>query len=259
MDLTGKIALVTGASRGVGRAIALAFARAGADVALAARSEAELENVAAEARALGQRALALRCDVTERAQVDAMVAAARDQLGPIDILVNNAGIGTSARTAELSDADWEHVLRINLTAAFYCTRAVLAEMQRRKTGRIINLASTAAKIPGGPYTAAYTSSKHGLLGFTRALALEVARDNITVNAICPGWVATDLAWDVARTVAAGGRMDYDQALASLARQSPQNRLIEPEEVAHVALFLAADEARGITGQGIEIDGGTVMS
>lgn len=258
MRLQDRVALITGGGRGIGRAIALAFAREGADVAVLARTAAEVDAVAAEARALGRKAVALVCDVTDRAGVDAAVRAAAEGLGPIQVLVNNAGIAVSAKLGEIDDALWERHLRVNLTGAFYLSRAVLPGMLSARWGRIINIASTAAR-QGFPYVAAYVASKHGLLGLTRALAMEVVTAGITVNAICPGYVATDLTWESARRIQARTGRSYEEAVASLAAFSPQRRLVEPEEVAALAVLLASDEARGVTGQAWNVDGGAVQS
>lgn len=258
MELAGKVALITGGGRGAGRAIALAFARQGAAVAVIARTRTEIDAVATEIQALGRRAIAVPCDLTDKAQVAAAVAAVREHLGPVDILVNSAGMGFSAKTIEMDDDIWERVLRLNLTAPYYCLKAVLPDMIARRWGRIINIASTSSKV-AYLYTAAYTASKHGLLGLTRAVALEMNRYNITVNAIGPSFMATEFAYDSARNIAAKTGCSFDEAVATLGRMSPQNRLIEPEEVAHVALMLASEAAKGITGQCLQVDGGTVMS
>lgn len=252
------MALITGGGRGIGRAIALAFAREGADAAVAARTLAEVEAVAEAIRALGRRAIAIPCDVTDPEAVAACVRKAEAELGPIQILVNNAGVAVSARLTETDDDLWQRHLMVNMTGAFYMSRAVLPGMLARKWGRIINIASTAAR-QGYAYTAAYTASKHGLLGLTRALALEVVEANITVNALCPGFVATDLTWGAARRIAEKTGRSYEEAVRALAGFSPQKRLIEPEEVAHLAVLLGSEEARGITGQAINIDGGAVQS
>ena len=257
MRLQDRVALVTGGGRGIGRAIALAFAREGAHVAVLARTAAEIEAVAAEARRLGRNAVALACDVSDRAQVEASVRAAADTLGPVQVLVNNAGTAVSAKLANLDDALWERHLRVNLTAAFYCSRAVLPGMLAARWGRIVNIASTAAR-HGFPYVAAYVASKHGLLGLTRALATEVVGDGITVNAICPGYVATDLTWESARRIQATTGRSYEDAVATLAAFSPQRRLVEPEEVAALAVLLASDDARGVTAQAWNVDGGLVQ-
>jgi len=258
MRLEGKVALVTGGGRGIGRAIALALARAGADVAVTARSVAEIEAVAREIRALGRKAAALPADVGDRLQVDASVETAGQSLGPVQILVNNAGMAVSAKLGDIDDPLWDRHLRVNLTGAFYASRAALPGMLAAGWGRIVNVASVAGR-QGYPYVAAYVASKHGLLGLTRALALEVVQTGITVNAICPGYVATDLTWESARRIQAKTGRSYDEAVQSLAAFSPQRRLIEPEEVAAIAVYLASEEARGVTGQAWNVDGGAVQA
>jgi 3-hydroxybutyrate dehydrogenase len=253
-----RVALVTGGGRGIGRAIALALARAGFDVAVVARSRESVERVAGEISALGRRSQAALCDVTRASEVDAAVAGVRQTLGPIEILVNNAGIADSAPLAKLDEAQWDRTMAVNLKGTYLCTRAVVGEMIARGSGRIINVASIAGRV-GFAYTSAYCASKHGVLGFTRAVALELARKGITVNAICPGWVDTELTVStIARIVEATGRSPED-ARRTLEAMSPQHRLIRPEEVAAVAVFLASDAAAGITGQGIDVDGGEVMA
>jgi NAD(P)-dependent dehydrogenase (short-subunit alcohol dehydrogenase family) len=258
VKLSERVALVTGGGRGIGRAIALAFAREGADVAVTARTGAELDAVAAEIRGLGRKALAVTCDVAERAEVDEAVRRVAGDLGPIGILVNNAGMARSAKVLDTDDALWERHLRVNLTGAFLATRAVLPAMLAARWGRIINVASIASRV-GAPYIAAYTASKHGLLGLTRAVALEVVASGITVNAICPGYVATDLTWASARNIQERTGRPFDDAVRSLAAFSPQKRLIEPEEVAALAVLLASDEARGVTAQAWNVDGGLVQA
>jgi len=258
VKLPDRVALITGGGRGIGRAIALAFAREGAHVAVTARTGAELDAVAAEIRALGRKALAVPCDVGERTQVDDAVRRVAEGLGPIEILVNNAGIAVSAKLLDTDDALWERHLRVNLTGAFLMTRAVLPGMLAARWGRIVNVASIAGR-QGYPYVAAYTASKHGLLGLTRALAQEVVTAGVTVNAICPGYVATDLTWASARNIQERTGRTYDEAVRSLAAYSPQKRLIEPEEVAAVAVLLASDEARGVTAQAWNVDGGAVQA
>ncbi|MBI3456379.1 MAG: 3-oxoacyl-ACP reductase FabG [Candidatus Rokubacteria bacterium] len=258
MRLQDRVALVTGGGRGIGRAIALAFAREGAHVALVARTAVELEAVAAETRALGRKAVALPCDVTDSAQVEAAVRTAAEALGSIQVLVNNAGIAVSAKLTDTDDALWARHLQVNLTGAFYMSRAVLPGMLAARRGRIINIASTAAR-QGSPYLAAYVASKHGLLGLTRALAMEVVASGITVNAICPGYVATALTRESARRIQEKTGRSYEEAVQALAAFSPQRRLVEPEEVAALAVVLASDEARGVTAQAWNVDGGAVQS
>jgi NAD(P)-dependent dehydrogenase (short-subunit alcohol dehydrogenase family) len=255
--LTGKRAIITGASRGVGRAIALAFASAGADVALAARTLPELEVLAREIEAMGRRADVLPCDVTDAAQVEHMAASAQDEPGPIDILVNNAGMAGSHKFLDHPDDLWHRTLALNLTSVYYVSKAFVPAMVERRAGRIINIASIAAKV-GGRYTVAYTASKHGVLGLTRSLALELAPYNITVNAICPGWLDTPMTRSTIANIASRTGMTTDKARETIERASPQQRLIQSEEIASVAVFLAQDSSYGITGQGINVDGGTVM-
>jgi NAD(P)-dependent dehydrogenase (short-subunit alcohol dehydrogenase family) len=245
-----KTALITGGGRGIGRAIALAFAREGIRIAVAARTAQQVEQVAHE---IGNGAIALVCDVADPGSVALMF----ERVGDVDILVNNAGIAESATVVNTTDELWHKHLSINLSGTFYCTRAALPAMLKKGWGRIINIASIAGKT-GAPYIAAYSASKHGVLGLTKSIALEVANAGITVNAICPGYVDTEMvSRGVERITSVTGRTS-EQALDMLKKMSPQNRLVTVEEVAAVALLLASDEGRGITGQGINIDGGSVL-
>jgi 3-hydroxybutyrate dehydrogenase len=259
MKLQNKIALITGGGRGIGRAIALAFAREGAQVAVAARSLDQVEQVAREITdQFSTNALPVVCDVSEVQSVEEMFARVTENLGRgPDILVNNAGIAISAPLTKTSDELWHQHLAINLSGTFYCTRAVLPQMIERGWGRVINIASIAGKI-GAPYIAAYSASKHGVLGLTRSAALEVAAKGITVNAICPGYVDTDMTARAVENIAKRTRLQEEQASESIKRMSPQNRLITSEEVAALALLLASDDGRGIHGQAINVDGGTVL-
>jgi len=244
-----KTALITGGGRGIGRAIALAFAREGMRIAVAARTAEQVEQVARE---IGNGAIALVCDVADPQSVAQMF----ERVGDVDILVNNAGVAESATVVNTTDELWHKHLSINLSGTFYCTRAALPAMLKKGWGRIINIASIAAKT-GAPYIAAYSASKHGVLGLTKSIALEVANAGITVNAICPGYVDTEMvSRGVERITSRTGRT-AEEALDTLKKMSPQNRLVTPEEVAALALLLASDAGRGITGQGINIDGGTV--
>ena len=258
VELTGRVALVTGGGRGIGREAALALASAGADVAVAARSANELADAVAAIRATGRRGEAFVCDVTERAQVEAVFAQVKSALGEPLILVNNAGIAGSAKLTDTTDEMWDGMLRVNATGAFYCTRTVLPLMLQAKWGRIINVASIAAKV-GAPYIAAYAASKHALLGLTRAVAAEVVTRGITVNAICPGYVDTGMTdASTANISARTGRSEQD-ARKILEGFSPQSRLMTTGEVAALITFLCSQAARGITGQGIVLDGGALQS
>jgi NAD(P)-dependent dehydrogenase (short-subunit alcohol dehydrogenase family) len=251
-ELQGKAAFVTGGGRGIGRAIALALAEAGASVAVTGRNTANLEQVAAEIAERGGRALALPCDVADGQAVGAAVAQARAGLGPILILVNNAGITASVKFADIDDATWERIMRINATGPFFCCRAVVPDMVAGQWGRIVNIASIAA-LAGLPYSAAYSASKHALLGLTRSLALELARYNITANALCPGWVETDMLRDaVASIVTTTGRTP-EEARASVLALAQQRRVTTPEEVATAALRLVGPEGAAINGQAITIE------
>jgi 3-hydroxybutyrate dehydrogenase len=252
--LNGKSALITGGGRGIGRAIALEFARNGARVAVAARTAEQVEQVAAE---IGADAVALVCDVSDPESVARMFSRMREVFGNPDILVNNAGIAESATLVNTTDELWHRHLAINLSGTFYCTRAALPAMLKRGWGRVINVASIAGK-SGAPYIAAYSASKHGIMGLTRSAALELATTGITVNAICPGYVDTDMVTRGVDQITAKTGRTAEEALESLKKMSPQNRLVTPEEVAAIALLLASDAGRGINGQGINVDGGSVL-
>jgi 3-hydroxybutyrate dehydrogenase len=246
--------LITGGGRGIGRAIALEFARNGARVAVAARTAEQVEQVAAE---IGGDAVALVCDVSDPESVARMFSRMREDFGNPDILVNNAGIAESATLVNTTDELWHRHLAINLSGTFYCTRAALPAMLKRGWGRVINVASIAGK-SGAPYIAAYSASKHGVLGLTRSAALELATTGVTVNAICPGYVDTDMVTRGVDQITAKTGRTAEEALDSLKKMSPQNRLVTPEEVAAIALLLASDAGRGINGQGINVDGGSVL-
>ena len=246
------VAIVTGGGRGIGRAIALALAEAGAAVVVTGRDAAKLETSRAEIAAFGGQALALGCDVTDSGAVAAAFAQARAALGPIDILVNNAGITASIKFAETDDATWDQIMRVNATGSFYCCRAAVPDMIERGWGRIINIASYAA-LSGIPYSSAYSASKHAVLGLTRSLALELARYNITANAICPGWVETDMVQAAVDNIVAKTGRSADEARASILGLAGQRRMIDPGEVAAVALRLAGPDGANISGEAITID------
>ncbi len=260
MRLYGKSAFVTGGGRGIGRAVALAFAREGARVFVGARTTAEVERVAAEIRAEhgDGRAAHAACDVADSSSVnDAFVRAYEFFGAGPDILVNNAGVAESAKLWETTDEFWQRHLSINLSGTFYCTRAALPAMVARGWGRVINIASVAGKT-GAPYIAAYAASKHGVLGLTRSAALEVATRGVTVNAVCPGYVETDMTARAVENIKARTGRSAEEALEVLKRMSPQQRLVTPEEVAALCLLLASEEGRGINGQAINVDGGSVL-
>jgi 3-hydroxybutyrate dehydrogenase len=246
--LTGKRALVTGGARGIGRAIVERLIADGASVTLTARDPGA---AALAAKELGCAARV--ADVADRAAFDAALKAA----GDIDILVNNAGIALSRPFGKLTDAEWDEHIAVNLTGAFLACHLAIGGMAARGWGRIVNIASVAGLKPY-PYTAAYCAAKHGLIGLTRALALEYARKGVTVNAICPGFTETDMATRaIANIESQTGRSAAD-ARAALERLNPQNRLTAPAEVAAMAAFLCRDDSHGITGQSLVIAGGEVM-
>jgi len=259
MLLEDKIALITGGGRGIGRAIAFAFAREGARVCVVARTEDEIARVAAEIkRECGVETMHGVCDVARGDDVARVCAQVADTFGrACDILVNNAGIAESVPFVKTNDEFWQRHLAVNLHGTFYCMRAALPAMLERGWGRIINVASVAGKT-GAPYIAAYVASKHGVLGLTRSVALEVATKGVTVNAICPGYVDTDMTTRALERIEAKTGRSATDALEAIKRMNPQQRLVMPEEVAAVALLLASDEGRGINGQAINVDGGTVL-
>ena len=256
--LDGKISLVTGAGRGIGRSIALAYAREGARVAVTARSADELEEVVSAIRALGGEALAVVADLSKPEAPGRIVDEVCAAWGPVEVLVNNAGIGSSANPKPViafDDDFWNLTLAINLTAPYLLTKAVLPEMLRARAGRIITVASINGKV-GALHGAAYAASKHGVLGLMRTLALEVAREGITVNSICPGPVHTAmhdkrLAYDSTRL---GKSVDeLSAAMTAIGRR------LEPDEIAPLAVYLASDGSAAMTGQAINLDGGIVMT
>ncbi len=248
MNLKNRVALVTGGGRGIGRAIALAFADAGCDVAVSARTMDELERVAEEVRARGGRGLPIRADAMSQQDIQTSVATVDRELGRIDILVNNAGGMLGGADPDQTVVD---TLMLNLVSAERATRAALPHMRRQVYGRIINIGSGSAKRSGA--NPAYTAAKHGIVGLTRATAAIVATQGITVNCLCPGWTNTQLVdWNL---LAKAWNTSPEKARDRAAADALQNRVLEPGELGPMATLLASPEAAGITGQVISVDGG----
>jgi 2-hydroxycyclohexanecarboxyl-CoA dehydrogenase len=243
-----RVALVTGGGRGIGRAIALRLAADGLAVAVAARSQDQVDDTA---RAAPGRALPVLLDVTDAASIAAAVERAVRELGPVDVLVNNAGVAESAPFAKTEPDFWDRHFDVNVRGPYLMARAVLPGMLERRWGRVINVASLAGLF-GSPYVTAYTASKHALVGFTRALATEVSGKGVTVNALCPGFTATDIVWNGARNIVARTGKSFDDAVRALAEMNPGRRLIEPDEVADAAAQLVADEMTN--GETVVLDG-----
>jgi ketoreductase len=250
--LSGKVAFVTGASRGIGEAISRRFGEEGARVVLAARDAAACERHAAQMRTRGQEALAVACDVTDRGSVARAVAAAVERFGRIDVVVNDAGAGgaTPLDDPNPDESRWDTILATNLTGAFRVIREASPHLSAG--GRILNMSSVLGRFGVAGYSA-YAASKHGVIGLTRSLALELAPRQITVNAICPGWVETEMARAGFRRMGS-----EEEGRAKAAKMAPLGRVIDPEEIASLAVYLASDDARSVTGQAIVIDGGQVM-
>ncbi len=258
MLLQDKTAVVTGGGRGIGAAIARALAEAGAELIISARTRTQIEAVAAELNGAGHRVQALTCDVTDEQSVAELARAAHERVGRIDILVNNAGVAHSAPLRRINLDDWNRLFAVNATGTFLCTRAFLPGMVERGWGRVVNVASIAA-LSGAKYIAAYAAAKHAVLGLTRSVAAEVAANGVTVNAVCPGYVDTEMTRESVERIALKTGMSNDQALQAILDQTPQGRLIAPEEVAHVVLALCDEKSRSITGQAIVLDGGGLLA
>lgn len=247
MKLEGKVALVTGASRGIGREIALEFAREGADVVVNfAGSEAKAKEVAEEIQALGRNVLVYQCNVANSEEVQNMVKDTIQHFGKLDILVNNAGITRDNLIMRMKDDEWDDVINTNLKSVFLTTKAVTRQMMKQRSGKIINVASIVA-ISGNPGQANYVAAKSGVIGLTKTTAKELASRGINTNAIAPGFITTDMTDKLPEDIK-----------AEMLKQIPLARLGEPLEVAKVALFLASEDSNYVTGQTIHVDGGMVM-
>lgn len=256
MLLSGEVAIVTGGGRGIGRAVALRFATEGAAILLAARTQSQIDSVAAELKSGGHIAVAIRADVSQESDCKAIVQAARRQFGRIDILVNNAGVlGPVKAVEEILPGEWDEVMAVNLRGPFLMTRLALPEMYERGSGAIINISSVAAKAAfqwNGPYAA----SKAGLVGFTRTVAAEAARHGVRVNAICPGPVPeTEMSQLLGKALAERLQADPDALFKSFLERILQGKPQTASDVADAALFLASDQSAAITGQTLNVDGG----
>lgn len=253
-SLSGRRAVVTGGGRGIGEAVARALAAAGAAVLVAARTESEVEDVAASLRDAGNDASAATVDVTGEASVEALTERAAEALGAVDLLVNSAGVAFSAPIAKTSVEEWDRIQSVNARGAFLQTRAFLPGMMERGRGRIVHVASVAG-LAGARYIAAYAASKHAVVGLVRSAADEAAASGVTVNAVCPGYVDTAMTREsVERIMEKTGR-DEREALETILATTPQSRLIEPDEIAGAVVWLCGESARGVNGQAIVIDGG----
>jgi 3-oxoacyl-[acyl-carrier protein] reductase len=247
MKLEGKAALVTGASRGIGREIALELARQGADVAVNySGSEAKAYEVVEEIKALGRKAFAIQCNVADSESVSNMVKVTIENFGRLDILVNNAGITKDNLLMRMKEDEWDDVININLKGVFLCTKAVTRQMMKQRSGRIINISSIVG-VSGNPGQANYVAAKSGVIGLTKTAAKELASRGITVNAVAPGFITTDMTDKLA-----------DDLKAEMLKQIPLAKLGEPQDVAKVVAFLASDDSRYMTGQTLHVDGGMVM-
>lgn len=258
MKFAGKVALVTGGGRGIGAEIARSLARDGAFVAVSARTESEVRKVVEEIAAAGGRAQYFIADLSRPDQAAPLVHKVQAAFGPIDFLINNAGIAGSAPVVKQTLEEWDRIFAVNVTATFLCTQAALPKMIERGSGRIVNIASVAARF-GARYIAAYAASKHAVLGFTRCVAAEVAANGITANAVCPGFVDTEMVSSSVTRIVEKTGLSSDQALDTIKGQSPQKRLLTTPEVAAMVTLLCSEEGRGINGQALVMDGGGLLA
>lgn len=255
-SLQTEHAVITGAGRGIGAAIAHALASKGMRLSLLGRNRETLEKLAA-ALGAGTETCVAAADVTDGESIRSAFAQARERFGPVTILVNNAGQARSAPLHVGDESLWNEMLAVNLHGVYRCIRAALPDMLQTGRGRIVNIASTAG-LTGYPYVTAYCAAKHGVIGLTRALAVELARKNITVNAVCPGYTETDLARDAIANIQAKTGRSEAEVRAIFTAHNPQGRMISPEEVAQTVLWLCTNEVGSITGQSIAVAGGELM-
>ncbi|MXX30913.1 MAG: glucose 1-dehydrogenase [Chloroflexi bacterium] len=259
MELAGKNAVVTGAGRGIGRAIALRLAEAGANVAAADIDAENAMHTSEEVRALGSEGLSIHADVGDLGEIDRMVGEARDALGRIDIMVNNAGVTRYLYVMDIAESDWDRIHRVNAKGVFFCMQRAAQEMiEQGGGGRIINIASIAGKGYAGTSNAAYAASKGAVLSMTMIAAHQLARHDINVNAICPGVTVTELSITNMQDRAEGSGQSMAELEAARDRRIPIGRANEPEDIGDMARFLAGPGARNITGQAFNVDGGLVM-
>ncbi len=258
MKFAQQRAVVTGGGRGIGAAVARALAAEGATVVVAARSRDQVDAVAAELRDAGHDAWGAVCDVTDPASVEALNASANEWMGGVDVLVNNAGIATSAPLKAITLEQWNRIFAVNVTGVFLCTQAMVPGMIERGWGRVVNVASVAGKA-GAPYISAYAASKHAVVGFTRSIAAEVAAKGVTVNAVCPGYVETDMSVNTVERIVRKTGMSAEDARAQLEKVSPQGRLYTAEEVAYQVVCLCDPRAGGVNGQSLVLDGGWIQT
>jgi len=252
--VNGRTALVTGAGRGVGAAVASRLARAGVRVVAAARTTHQVETVARALREEGREVYAETCDVSDPSSVERLLEHAQQRLGRVDILVNNAGTAMAAAVHKTTIEDWNRLLAVNATGPFMCLRALLPGMIERQWGRVVNVASIAG-LTADRYIAAYAASKHALIGLTRAAAAEAAAHGVTVNAVCPGYIDSDMTRESIDRIVRTTRRTPEQALEAILQTTPQRRLIAPDEVAEAVAYLCTDAARGVNGEALVIDGG----
>ena len=261
MKLQNKVTVVTGAGRGIGRSIALAFAREGSKVVVTARTGSQVEKVRAEVAGMGAEVLGLSTDISHKNEVLDLVNQTLDRFGPPDILVNNAGVSKGrSLTIDQDDEVWQEVIRINLIGTYFVTKYFLKTMLPRRTGRIITVASVAGK-SAQPFNSSYAASKHGILGLMKTLAAEMGilgTTEITVNTICPGAVRTEMLEGFFRHLSRTKGISKEEAERQMTSLNLQGRMLDPDEIAQLAVFLACETGRGITGQAINIDGGQIM-